>query len=186
MDKLREKIAIHTLKFLSNKSYENLSLEKIYKTSKINKKTFYQIILNKRELLKNINIYFDSLILLKSNTIDNSTKRDMIFEIIMIRFDILNNHRVAIIKIYNFLKKNPQDLTSLIPSFVFSMKNMCKIAKIKDDHLLGNLKTNGLLILYFLTFLVWIKDESESLDKTMNALDKYLDRADNLIKIINK
>ena len=66
------------------------------------------------------------------------------------------------------------------------MKNMCKIAKIKDDNLLGNLKTNGLLILYFLTFLVWIKDKSESLDKTMNALDKYLDRADNLIKIINK
>ena len=48
----------------------------------------------------------------------------------------------------------------------------------------GNIKIKGLLIIYFSTFLVWTKDESNSLDKTMTALDNYLIRAENFFSIL--
>ena len=50
----------------------------------------------------------------------------------------------------------------------------------------GNLKIKGLLVIYFLSFLVWTKDNCESLEKTMKSLDSYLDHAGNLISIFNK
>ena len=61
---------------------------------------------------------------------------------------------------------------------------MLDLAKIKYDKLSGTLKINAFLIIYFSTFLVWIKDDSDSLEKTMTTLDNYLTKADNIIKMI--
>ncbi len=80
-------------------------------------------------------------------------------------------------------KKRPKEFILLLPSFIDSIKLMSNIAKINYKGLSGNLKINGLIILYFSTFLVWMKDNSESLDKTMTALDNYLNRAENIIKM---
>ena len=61
---------------------------------------------------------------------------------------------------------------------------MIKYSKISNKGIVGQLKTKGILIIYILTFLVWIKDESSSLEKTMISLDGYLDQAGKIIKII--
>jgi len=45
------------------------------------------------------------------------------------------------------------------------------------------LKTMTLLGLYGLTFMVWSKDASIDLNKTMAALDKNLSRAEHLAKL---
>ena len=61
---------------------------------------------------------------------------------------------------------------------------MSNIAKINYKGISGSLKINGLTILYFSTFLVWMKDNSESLEKTMTSLDNHLDRAGKILSII--
>ena len=43
----------------------------------------------------------------------------------------------------------------------------------------------GLFIIYIATFLVWIKDETKSLEKTMTSLDKNLDQAEKFIKLLS-
>ena len=51
---------------------------------------------------------------------------------------------------------------------------------------LGQLKIKGIFVIYVSSFFVWLNDETITLDKTMTALDKYLDQANNILKFVNK
>ena len=97
-----------------------------------------QNIKNKNDLLKNINQYFDDLILVEINLLEKSSSRDMIFEIIMLRFDILSRYRSSVLKIFKVFKSNPGDFVLLIPLFIESIEIMAKSS---------NINTNG--IVYF-------------------------------------
>ena len=63
---------------------------------------------------------------------------------------------------------------------------MSNISNIKINGIVCSLKIKGLLIIYFSTFLIWTKDKTSSLEKTMTSLDNYLIRAENLLKIFKK
>ena len=186
MKKLCDKIAIETLKYALVNKWESISVDKIVKKLKINKKKISNLIKNEKDLLQNINRYFDDQILESSKLLDQSTSKDMIFEILMMRFDLLNQHRRSIIRIFNVFIKKPQKFIFLLPSFVESMISMSNISHLKIEGIIGNFKINGLLIIYFSTFLIWIKDESNSLDRTMTALDNYLVRAENFLSILKR
>ena len=165
MKKLRDKIAIETLKYALVNKWESISVDQVLKKLKINKKKISNLIKNEQDLLKNINRYFDDQILESSKLLEQTTSKDMIFEILMMRFDLLNQHRKSIKKIFNVFIKKPQKFFSLLPSFIESMISMSNISHIKIEGIVGNIKIKGLLIIYFSTFLVWTKDESNSLDK---------------------
>jgi len=177
------KIAKITLEFLAKKSWSSLSTEIIKKKSTLN--SFNRIIKSKTDLLKNINKYFDYILSLEIKNLENSSKKDMIFEIIMMRFDILQVHRKAINSIYKNFKKNPKDLVFLLPDILQSIILIFKYAKIDTGGMVGPLKIKGIFIIYITTFFVWKKDNSNSLEKTMICLDNYLNRADTILKFIN-
>ena len=73
-------------------------------------------------------------------------------------------------------------LVSISSSFITSIEKIAKASNIKTVNITGRMKIKALLIIYFATFLTWAKDENPSLDKTMTALDNYLQRAENIIK----
>jgi len=181
MDKDLIKIAKITLKNLNNKTWNSINHEEIiyqFKNKNIIKK-----ISSKRDLLININRYFDLQLKELENSIEQSNQKDMIFETMMMRFDILQSHRKSIINIFDSFKIKPQELLLIIPSFVESMIMMSKISKISLKGIKGNLIIKSLLIVYFSSFLVWIKDKSSSLEKTMTSLDSNLNRANNLLRM---
>ena len=180
------KLAETTLLVLNKKSWNSIKLEEICKKSKINKKKLQRKIDSKLDLLSNINRYFDLQLTNTSKTVDQSSHKDMIFELMMLRFDILQNYRKSIIRIFNAFKRKPQELLLLLPSFIESMVVITRMAKIPISGLKGNLKIKGLLVIYFLSFLVWTKDNCDSLEKTMKSLDNYLNNAGSLLSILNK
>ena len=184
MNKQLIKLAETTLLILEKRSLHSIKIDEVYNKTNINKKNLQNKVNNKRDLLRNINNYFDFKLGNIADLIDKSTRKDMIFEIIMMRFDILQIHRKPIIKIFEFFKKKPQELVFLLPSLIESMILMAGLAKIPIVGIKGNLKVKGLLAIYFSSFLVWAKDNSESLEKTMTSLDNHLDRAGKLLSII--
>ena len=184
MNKQLIKLAEITLLMLEKRSWHSIKIDEVYNETNINKKKIQNKVDNKLDLLRNINHYFDYKLLNITDSIDNSTRKDMIFEIIMMRFDILQIHRQPIIKIFEFFKKKPQELVFLLPSLIESMISMAGLAKIPIVGIKGDLKVKGLLVIYFSSFLVWAKDNSESLEKTMTTLDNHLDRAGKLLSII--
>ena len=70
MKVLKNKIAKQTLKLLINNTWESISIDMIIKKMKLDKKEIQNNFKNKDDLLKNINQYFDYLILKSAKSID--------------------------------------------------------------------------------------------------------------------
>jgi hypothetical protein len=104
----------------------------------------------------------------------------------MLRFDLLNRYRSSILKIFKVFKNNPKNFIVLIFPFIESIEMMAKLSNIETKGIVGNIKLKGLLVIYFSTFLTWIKDENPTLDKTMSVLDNYLEKAENVLKLLRK
>ena len=183
LNKNNNKIAQITLKILKIKSWKNLSLEEVKKKSKI--KNFDKLIKHKKDLLKKINQYFDYKLSLESSKIEKSNNKDMIFEVIMMRFDILQIYRKEIKSVFNSFKKKPQDLVFFLPNLLDSIVFMLGLTEISTKGLRGKLKIKGIFIVYLMGFLVWIKDETSSLEKTMTSIDSSLDQAGKIIKFLS-
>ena len=178
MIEYEKKIAQQTLNILEKKSWNAFSLDQILKNVKV--KNTYK---TKFDLLKTISKYVDHLLIDKTKSLENSSSKDMLFEVLMARFDILEENRKAFLEIYKILKKNPQQFIKLLPTFLESMIITAELAKYKVNGLSGTIRLKGLMLLYFITFFQWMEDKEASLEKTMTALDKNLDQAEKLSKL---
>ncbi len=177
---IEKKIAENTLKKLHNKSWEKLTLEDV-----LDKNIKKQKLINSKiDLLKILNRYVDNQLIQNTKTLESSSTKDMLFEVLMARFDILQKNKVSFLKIFEAFKKSPKKIIKLFPSFLESMIVTAELAKFNVNGLGGTVRLKGLFIVYFITFYSWIDDKTSSLEKTMNALDKNLDRAEKLSKYL--
>ena len=183
MNKTNIKIAQVTLRILKETSWDNVKVEEV--KDKVQIKSFDKFIKNKKDFLKCINQYFDYKLSMNSQSIEKSNNKDMIFEVLMMRFDLLQTYRKEILSIYNSFKKKPQDLAFLLPSLLDSIILMVGFTNISSKGLLGRVKIKGIFIIYVASFFIWIKDESKSLEKTMTSLDSNLDQAGKLLKFLS-
>ena len=60
---------------------------------------------------------------------------------------------------------------------------MAIVCNIKIDGIKGASKVKVIFILYLIAIYSWYNDETESLEKTMTTLDKYLGYIDKYFKI---
>ena len=176
MQKNKIDIAKKTLKELENISLKKISIKKILNGKKNIKFS------NKKDLLTNINKYFDYLLKKNLINIENSSSKDMLFEVYMARLDILNLHRKSILNIIQNLYTQPKLVITLLPSIVESIIVIATLSNIDVNGLKGIAKIKVLFILYLFIIFSWRSDESESLEKTMTTLDKYLNNIEKIFK----
>ena len=178
MIEYEKKIAQQTLNILMKKTWNTFSLEQVLKNVKVKK----NYIKTKFDLLKVISKYVDYLLINKTKSLENSSTKDMLFEVLMARFDILEENRKAFIEIYKTLKKNPQEFIKLLPTFLESIIITAELSNYNVNGIKGTIRLKGLMLIYFITFFQWMDDKESSLEKTMTALDKNLDQAEKLSK----
>ena len=174
-----KRIALITLLILKKKSWEVLTFEEVVKNNK------NISIRSKIDLLKNINRYVDDTLITKMKKIEISSTKDMLFEVLMERFDILQQHRKSFLEIYIAFKKSPQYFIKLLPSFLESMIITAELAKYNVNGLKGSIRLKGLMVVYFVTFFQWLEDTTSSLESTMTELDKNLDQAERFGKFLS-
>ena len=179
MNKDKINISKITLKLLEKKLWNKISLEEV---KKLNKNSLS--IKNKNQLLENINRYFDYLLKNNLNSIESSSSKDMIFEVLMARFDILNKYRKSIKNLAKYIKSNPHKFIITLPSFIESIIVISNLANININGVKGSLKIKAIFIIYVLSTFTWLEDESKSLEKTMTVLDKYLNQLDKITNIL--
>ena len=177
MNKTNIALAKKTLTLLEKKAWKNISLSNILNDKKESN------LKNKIQILENINRYFDFLLKENLSNLENSSKKDMLFEIFMARLDILNIHRTSIKKLINHFFYNPQDFIRLLPSFIETIILICTLSNIELNGIKAAPKIKLIFILYLLIIYTWYKDETVSLDKSMTALDKYLNNINKFIKL---
>jgi AcrR family transcriptional regulator len=103
--------------------------------------------------------------------------RDRIFDIVMRRIDTLQAHRPGVLVLLRDLPRDPLTSLALGPASLRSMGWMLEGVGVTAQGLQGQLRTQGMLVLWLATVRAWSKDDSEDLSATMAALDKALDRA---------
>ncbi len=177
---IEKKIAENTLKKLLKKSWEKLTLDDVL-DKKVKKQKFIN---SKTDLIKNLNRYVDNLLIKKTKDLEISSSKDMLFEVLMARFDILQENRISFIKIFEAFKKSPKKIIKLFPSFLESMIITAELARFNVNGVKGTIRLKGLFLVYLITFYSWIDDKTVSLEKTMNSLDKNLDKANTFRKYI--
>ena len=172
-------IAQQTLKILKNKSWKSITLEEVLKKNKNTN------IKSKIDLLKNINRYVDDALIDQMKELEISSYKDMLFEVLMARFDILQHDRKSFLEIHKCFKKSPHYFIQLLPSFLESMIITAELAKYNINGLKGSIRLKGLMLIYFATFFQWLDDKTATLEGTMTQLDKNLDQAEKFGKLLS-
>ncbi len=105
-------------------------------------------------------------------------ERDRLFDIIMERFDILNEDRAAIVSVLESFTTDPKQAIISLPHLGRSMAWMLEAVGMDTNGMRGAIKIAGLTGVYVYVLKAWVDDESEDLAKTMAALDRGLNRAE--------
>jgi ubiquinone biosynthesis protein COQ9 len=108
--------------------------------------------------------------------------RDVLFDILMTRFDVLAPHKAALKSIY---ASGPADF-ALAGPFLSSMHWMLQAAGIGTDGVGGGLRVSGLAMVYASVFRVWLDDDDAGLARTMAALDRRLRRGERSVRNVEQ
>jgi len=103
--------------------------------------------------------------------------RERLFDMVMSRFDALQQHRAGVLQLLRALRTDPATSLLLYGATLRSMKWLLDDASIPSSGLVGGLRVHGLLALWLYALRAWEADESPDLSATMAAVDRGLDRA---------
>ena len=177
MNQNKISLAKKTLQYLEKKKLRDINLKNFLSNTKVPNMN------NKIDLILNINDFFDFQLKKNLVNIEKSSQRDMLFEIMMARYDILNEYRTSVKNIINHFMSRPQGVLKLIPKLIESKILIATFANINPSGIQGIIKIKIIFALYYITLFTWFNDENESLEKTMSVLDKYLNNIEKVYKI---
>ncbi len=174
----KNKIVLAALKILARQGWDKLTLDQVARAAKISlaqvKKDFH----DGDDLIAAIAQYVGAEALVTVGKLDkNASVKDRLFEIMMARFDVLQQHRAAFLKIMDAMQRNPSLLRRFLPVQFEAMKAMLRFAGATQKKSHEAFSIAGLSGIYALTLCVWRNDNSADLSRTMAALDRYLRRA---------
>lgn len=104
--------------------------------------------------------------------------RDRLFDIMMERFDVLNDYRDGLCAVLDSFRLDPKQAVIGLPHLGRSMNWMLEAAQIDTSGIKGAARVFGLTAIYLDTLRTWKKDDSPDMGKTMAALDKNMERAE--------
>ena len=104
--------------------------------------------------------------------------RERLFDMVMRRFDLLQQHRDGVLAVLAAMPGNPLLAMFLADATRRSMAWMLEGAGIEATGLRGGLRVQGMLAIWTYVTRAWRDDQSADLGGTMAALDKALERAE--------
>ena len=173
---------------IENEGWNKFSFEKLAKNLKVDSKTIKIMFRNKIGFLKAFSLMIDEKVIDKLNfeEFKNNKVKDNLFELIMLRFEELNDYKAGLKNLLNDLKNSPFDFTKVTRNVFDSMELFLDIAKGKENCFFDFIKINIIFIIYSYIFDVWLDDKSEDMNVTMAELDKWLSQAEKYSKNISQ
>ena len=175
----RETVVLAALTLATELGWEHVTLQDIAGESGVNLSELFDHFDDKTDILAALGRMIDKKVLGSVGDIDESlSARDRLFDILMERFDVLNEHRDGITAILKSFKSDPKQAVISLPHLCRSMTWMMEAAGLDTGGFMGAAKVAGLSVLYLNVVRIWVNDESPDMPKTMAALDKNLGRAE--------
>jgi AcrR family transcriptional regulator len=113
-----------------------------------------------------------------SDILESGPTRERLFDILMRRFDALQQHRAGVLALLRDLPTDPISALLLAAATGRSMAWLLEAAGVPTDGVRGALATNGMVAVWLYTLRAWQTDDSADLSGTMAALDRALARAE--------
>ena len=103
--------------------------------------------------------------------------REKLFDLLMSRFDQLQQHRGGILALMQSLRTDPGTAAMLWGGTLRSMRWLLDAAGVPSGGVVGALRVHGLAAVWAYALRAWETDEGADLPSTMAAVDRGLDRA---------
>jgi AcrR family transcriptional regulator len=104
--------------------------------------------------------------------------RDRLFDVLMRRLDAMQPHRAGLLRFLSDLRRDPGLAALIAPHLAVSMRWMLDAAEIDGRGVQRRVLALGLAGVWLAAVRAWAEDDSEDLGHTMAALDRALDRAE--------
>lgn len=177
---VKDRIVLSALELSEQKGWEQVTLQDISDHAEI---SVSEHIDNKEGIIALFALMVDKRVAenLSSSDDDTSSSRDKIFDILMDRYDVLNDHRVGVLSMFKSYKCDPKQAFVTLPNIYNSMRWTLEKAGIETYGVSGAIKVAGLTGIYLKGVKSWMDDDSQDLSKTMASLDKALDHGESII-----
>lgn len=167
------------LALASSQSWDNITFEDIIAKAELDINEVREYFDDKADIMAAYGRKIDRAMMesIPVSTADMS-HREQIFDIVMERFDIINEERAAILSILNSFKGDPKQAVLSLPHLGRSMTRILECANIPTTGIAGCIRVTGLTGIYLYVLKTWVEDDSPDMAKTMAALDRALDKAE--------
>lgn len=176
---IKEEIVRKTLELASDLGWEFLTLRDVAEANDLSLSELRGYFEDKSDILAALGRMIDRRVLGDVDEPDpEASHRDLLFDILMERFDALNDYRAGVVSVYQAFRYDPKQVVISMPHLCRSMSWMLEAAGIDTNGVKGAARVAGLTGVYLKTVRVWVKDDSPDMSKTMAALDKALGNAE--------
>jgi len=165
------------LMMASKKSWSDIVLKEIIEKSGVDNDMATALFSNKDALLGayHTKIDYEMAQDCQGTFTENDDIKDRLFDVFMARFDLINDHRAAMISILNDITMNPAQSFCGLPHVCASVHKICDVANVNADGWCGAAKITALTVLYLKFLRDWVRDDSDDMAATMASLDRGLD-----------
>lgn len=182
----KESLVMLCLEMAESRSWSSLSLRDIAAQADISLAALCEMFEDKDDILCALGRMIDRKTLENFDAPEaNISPRDAVFDIMMERFDVLNEFRAGIVAILTSIKYDPKQALLSFPHLCKSMNWMLEAAHIDTEGFRGALKIAGLAGIYLNVLRSWMQDDTPDMSQTMAALDKDLGRAEQFINMLS-
>ncbi|MEM7442101.1 MAG: hypothetical protein AAF414_02100 [Pseudomonadota bacterium] len=168
------------LTLAGEEGWSAVSLASVATAAKLPVAEVHRVIPDRQAILTGIGRLVDDAVLAEGSADPDDGPRDRLFDVMMRRFDLLQDHRAGILAVMEGLRREPLSALCQGPALERSMKLMLDLAGMSAKGLIGMAKVRVLALIYLDIVRVWRGDDTEDMAKTMKALDKRLEQAEQL------
>ena len=175
---LKDRAINAALDSAAEQPWQNVRFEDILERAKIDPNEAFEYFDDKADILAAYGRLIDKQMLENIGNIEGLNHREQIFDLLMERFDIVNNNRDAVISVLNSFKAEPKNALETLPHLSRSMSRVLEAAGIDTKGIIGCARITAITGVYLYALKTWMSDESPDLAKTMATLDKTLEKAE--------
>ena len=175
----RGRILTAALQCAAGKSWEDVTLLDIAEAAGVQLGDLRQEFETKTRMVAAVVRAVDDEVLRRApRRAEGQEARDVLFDVIMTRFDVLAPHKGALKSIH---AAGAADLTMARP-ILASMHWMLQAAGIGTEGHAGSMRVLGLATVYASVFRVWLEDDDPGHARTMAALDRRLRQGERTVR----
>lgn len=182
--KTEHKIIKLIFKKIESSGWENFNFNEFSREYKIPIVKIRHFFVNKNQIItkfsKMIDFYVEQKI--SADDINMSSIKDNLFELIMLRFEEMEDYKISLRIITQSLANNPLLLSRVSKNILNSLDFYLELSQGYDRSSMDLFKKNILFLVYSYCFNVWLNDNTPDLSSTMAELDKLLSMAENFSK----